>query len=84
MEAVELAMSSDEEEEKKEEIEGEENFESEFDASLYVDQLRRPSIHHDALMRNNGYYKKVAPILEEEVQGNIIDEEDQELINSDG
>lgn len=54
MEAVEMGMSSSDEED--------DDRESEFDRNLYIDQVRKPSGYHDRLMRNNGFYDQFAPV----------------------
>ena len=53
MEAVEMGISSSDEDEDRE---------SEFDRNLYMDQVCKPSVCHDKLMRNNGFYDQLAPV----------------------
>ena len=66
LDSVELALSDHDEHEEAEE--------QEFDADYYRDQVARPSMQHDAFMRQSGFYERAIPINED--HKNSDDEEE--------
>lgn len=79
---VEIEMTSTESEEEQEEAKEEFSGFQEFDAELlYRDQVRQPSMHHDAIMRSSGFYNQLSYVEEEEKDEEIrVDEHDEGLV----
>lgn len=68
MDEVRMGLNSEAEEE-KDQPSNDSN--DEFLEALYIEQMRQPSLDHEHIMRNNGFYNQMQPVLEQGIDEEI-------------